>query len=103
MNNSNTTLEFVAAPALKPAEVTIDPELMKQYEAELQNVRIKVLVSRFMTEGGFRLRTRPCPRKMTTCRCTPFPAVTIADACFSHRCNICLYNMDSLFQHNQDH
>jgi GTP-binding nuclear protein Ran len=26
----------VAAPALAPAEVTVDPELMKQYQAELE-------------------------------------------------------------------
>jgi len=33
----NPTLEFVAAPALAPAEVTVDPALMAQYEAELKN------------------------------------------------------------------
>jgi GTP-binding nuclear protein Ran len=35
---SNPTLEFVAAPALAPAEVSVDPALMAQYEAELKNV-----------------------------------------------------------------
>ena len=35
---SNSTLEFVAAPALAPAEVAIDSELMKAYEVELQKV-----------------------------------------------------------------
>ena len=35
---SNATLEFVAAPALAPAEVSVDPELMKQYEQELKMV-----------------------------------------------------------------
>ncbi|KAI6132105.1 ras family-domain-containing protein [Pisolithus croceorrhizus] len=32
----NPALEFVAAPALAPAEVQVDPELMQQYEQELQ-------------------------------------------------------------------
>ena len=32
---SNQTLEFVAAPALAPAEVPVDEALMKQYEADL--------------------------------------------------------------------
>ncbi|KAL5532653.1 GSP1 [Sanghuangporus sanghuang] len=31
----NNTLEFVAAPALEPAQVDIDQELMKKYEQEL--------------------------------------------------------------------
>ena len=35
---SNTALEFVAAPALLPAEVAVDAELMKQYNMELQQV-----------------------------------------------------------------
>ena len=33
---SNNALDFVAAPALQPAEVSVDPELMKQYEDELK-------------------------------------------------------------------
>ena len=37
--NSNPGLEFVAAPALKPAEVHIDPELIAQYQAELKQAR----------------------------------------------------------------
>ncbi|KAI6109564.1 GTP-binding nuclear protein RAN [Pisolithus sp. B1] len=32
----NPTLDFVAAPALAPAEVQVDPGLMQQYEQELQ-------------------------------------------------------------------
>lgn len=34
----NPTLEFVAAPALAPAEVSVDENLMAQYAAELQRV-----------------------------------------------------------------
>ena len=37
---SNNSLEFVAAPALEPAQVAVDQELMKKYEAELAAVRI---------------------------------------------------------------
>ena len=35
----NPALDFIAAPALAPAEVQLDASLMAQYEAELQNVR----------------------------------------------------------------
>ena len=34
----NPSLEFVAAPALAPAEVAVDQNLMAQYEAELKRV-----------------------------------------------------------------
>jgi GTP-binding nuclear protein Ran len=37
---SNPRLEFVAAPALAPAEVAIDPLLMKRYEDELKQVSV---------------------------------------------------------------
>ncbi len=37
---SNPTLNFVAAPALAPAEVVVDQNLMKQYAAELEAVRL---------------------------------------------------------------
>ena len=37
-DRSNPTLEFVAAPALKPAEVEVDPVLMAQYQKELEQV-----------------------------------------------------------------
>ena len=35
---SNPGLEFVAAPALAPAEVKVDDELMARYAAELKQV-----------------------------------------------------------------
>jgi hypothetical protein len=35
----NATLEFVAAPALAPAEVEVDANLMTRYEEELKHVR----------------------------------------------------------------
>ena len=34
----NNSLEFVAAPALAPAEVSVDPALMEQYRKELAAV-----------------------------------------------------------------
>jgi GTP-binding nuclear protein Ran len=36
---SNAGLDFVAAPALAPAEVQVDPALMDQYARELAQVR----------------------------------------------------------------
>jgi hypothetical protein len=36
---SNPALEFVAAPALAPAEVQVDAALMQQYKEELEKVR----------------------------------------------------------------
>lgn len=38
--NSNPSLDFVAAPALAPAEVQVDAALMEQYQKELQQVRV---------------------------------------------------------------
>jgi hypothetical protein len=38
--SSNPTLDFVAAPALAPAEVAVDANLMAVYEAELKRVGI---------------------------------------------------------------
>ena len=37
--HSNPGLEFVAAPALAPAEVAVDESLMQQYAKELAQVR----------------------------------------------------------------
>ena len=37
---SNPALDFVAAPALAPAEVSVDPALMEKYNQELAAVRI---------------------------------------------------------------
>ena len=39
-HSSNPSLEFVAAPALAPAEVQVDPELMRKYQEELAQVSI---------------------------------------------------------------
>jgi GTP-binding nuclear protein Ran len=36
----NPTLDFVAAPALAPAEIPVDAALMATYEAELKQVRM---------------------------------------------------------------
>ena len=45
--SSNPNLNFVAAPALAPAEVAVDASLMQQYENELQLVRFSVRVCRW--------------------------------------------------------
>jgi hypothetical protein len=37
---SNPALDFVAAPALAPAEVSVDPVLMEKYNQELAQVQI---------------------------------------------------------------
>lgn len=42
---SNPTLDFVAAPALAPAEVAVDSALMATYEAELK------MASNFRPDG----------------------------------------------------
>ena len=41
--SSNPGLEFVAAPALAPAEVSVDPALMEQYNNELKQVHIMTI------------------------------------------------------------
>jgi GTP-binding nuclear protein Ran len=41
---SNPGLEFVAAPALAPAEVSVDPALMEQYNNELKQVHIMTII-----------------------------------------------------------
>lgn len=44
MLSSNPNLNFVAAPALAPAEVAVDESLMEQYQLELQRVSSSVRV-----------------------------------------------------------
>ncbi len=39
----NNNLEFVAAPALAPPEVQVDPELMAKYQQELANAAAEPL------------------------------------------------------------
>lgn len=66
--NSNPTLDFVAAPALKPAEVEVDPQLMAQYQAELKQVRSECYIDNCTaTESVCRLRLSRCPKKTMTC------------------------------------
>ena len=60
---SNPTLEFVAAPALAPAEVAVDEKLMAEYAAELQ--RVSIICNPFAPTPVFLLiyflRQRPFP------------------------------------------
>jgi hypothetical protein len=41
---SNPSLDFVAAPALAPAEVQVDRALMEKYNQELAQVRITFII-----------------------------------------------------------
>ncbi len=50
----NQNLEFAAAPALKPPEVSIDPSVLATYENELQNAALQPLPA----EDGFLLSCR---------------------------------------------
>jgi hypothetical protein len=36
-------LEFVAAPALAPPEVTMDPQMIKNYEKELEVAQVTII------------------------------------------------------------
>lgn len=69
---SNPTMEFVAAPALAPATVQVDPALMAQYQAELTQVRAIFLAPlrsrQRITLTCYRLSPFPCPKKKTICR-----------------------------------
>jgi hypothetical protein len=65
---SNPALEFVAAPALAPAEVSVDPALMEQYNRELAQVRLSLLGPNSLSDEIFnRPRQFPFRKKMTTC------------------------------------
>jgi hypothetical protein len=65
---SNPTLEFVAAPALAPAEVAVDEKLMAEYAAELQRVCLICNPSSpmpgFLLIYFFRQRPFPFPKMM---------------------------------------
>jgi hypothetical protein len=62
----NPSLEFVAAPALAPAEVAVDAALMEQYAQELQRVReytiafVRLLTA--FTPSSYRRRPSLSPR-----------------------------------------
>lgn len=48
MDYRNPALEFVAAPALAPAEVALDATLIQQYEQELKQVTLVRCVVGYM-------------------------------------------------------
>lgn len=62
---SNPRLEFVAAPALAPAEVAIDANLMKQYEQELKQVSSLRNLAASFDEPAFRRKLFLFLRKKT--------------------------------------
>lgn len=76
---SNPALDFVAAPALAPAEVTVDPALMEQYNRELQQVQCSLLFllnpsSDCMLAG----RGCPPPRRRRRLVISPFTYISPA-------------------------
>jgi hypothetical protein len=67
--SSNPALDFVAAPALAPAEVSVDPALMEKYNRELAAVRIIFIIFPGLSADCYALRQRlfPFQKKTTTC------------------------------------
>ena len=66
---SNPALEFVAAPALAPAEVSVDPVLMEKYNRELAAVRVTFIILPDLSADCYvpRQRLFPFRKKTTTC------------------------------------
>lgn len=63
--HSNTTLEFVAAPALAPPEVHVDENLIAQYNKELQEVcPMSFLFAELLLINYDRLLLLLCPKRM---------------------------------------
>lgn len=64
----NASLDFVAAPALAPAEVQVDAALMEQYNRELANVRhLALLLMHHISRVLSRPRQFLSPKKTKTC------------------------------------
>lgn len=60
----NPALEFVAAPALAPAEVAIDPILIKQYEDDLKKVtHLHFVVSYVLADSKCQAEGVPLPEE----------------------------------------
>jgi len=70
---SNPSLDFVAAPALAPAEVSVDPALMEQYNRELAQVRITTFHICPICLLTVAPRQRPFPFRKKTTTCNFFP------------------------------
>lgn len=70
---SNPSLEFVAAPALAPAEVQVDPALMQKYEDELRQVCIHAFLLWRASSADYRMRRprlSPSQKRTTICKFT---------------------------------
>lgn len=64
MCRRNPTLEFVAAPALAPAEVALDANLIKQYEEELKKVtHLCIIASHVLTDLKYQAEGVPLPEE----------------------------------------
>jgi hypothetical protein len=72
---SNAGLEFVAAPALAPAEVAVDAALMAQYDQELRQVcsRCPDLISTSLLMSRILGRGCTTPRRRRRSVITPSP------------------------------
>ena len=78
---SNPALDFVAAPALAPAEVSVDPALMEKYNQELRAVRIMFLILPNLSADCCAPRQRlfPFRKKTTTCNFSPLRTCPLPD------------------------
>lgn len=65
---SNPSLDFVAAPALAPAEVEVDGALMERYKQELAQVSSSPThIDLDPDDSIYRPKLSPFPKKTTTC------------------------------------
>ena len=69
MSFSNNALEFVAAPALAPAEVAVDEALMEQYRKDLEAVRVPLYdeLVLFLAQRAYRRRRSLSRKRTMTC------------------------------------
>jgi hypothetical protein len=74
---SNPALEFVAAPALAPAEVSVDPQLMEQYNRELAQVQYSLLfLVNLSSDCVLAGRGCPPPRRRRRLVISPFTYIS---------------------------
>ena len=66
-HNSNNGLEFVAAPALAPAEVAVYAALMDQYNRELEQVCLRHVLHAHLLKRLYRPMPCLCLKKMMIC------------------------------------
>jgi hypothetical protein len=87
---SNPALEFVAAPALAPAEVSVDPQLMEQYNRELAQVQYSLLFLNLSSDCM--LAGRGCPPSRRRRRLVISPFTYISPRSQQYESNPVLYD-----------